>query len=158
MESAEQQAALPDLDIHKIMDCIPHRYPFLMIDKLVEIVPHESAVAIKNVSINEPYFQGHFPLPTGPIMPGVLIVEAMAQAAACLVVYSLGIAREHRSVYFMSIEEARFRKPVVPGDQLRIHVKKQRHRANVWRFAAEAKVNGVLVAEAVYTAMIADLN
>ncbi|HVJ51231.1 MAG TPA: 3-hydroxyacyl-ACP dehydratase FabZ [Aliidongia sp.] len=158
MESAEQQAVLPDLDIHKIMDCIPHRYPFLMIDKLVEIVPHESAVAIKNVSINEPYFQGHFPPPTGPIMPGVLIVEAMAQAAACLVVYSLGIAREGRTVYFMSIEEARFRKPVVPGDQLRIHVKKQRHRANVWRFAGEAKVNGVLVAEAVYTAMIADLN
>ena len=162
MESSEPKAAevetMPDLDVHGIMKCIPHRYPFLMIDRLTEIVRHESAVAIKNVSVNEPHFQGHFPLPTGPIMPGVLIVEAMAQAAACLVVHSLGIAKEGRTVYFMSIEEARFRKPVVPGDQLRIHVKKQRHRANVWRFAGEAKVNGVLVAEAVYTAMIADLN
>jgi 3-hydroxyacyl-[acyl-carrier-protein] dehydratase len=106
------------------------------------------------VSVNEPQFQGHFP--ERPIMPGVLIVEAMAQAAACLVVHSLQIAGQGRSVYFMSIHEARFRKPVGPGDQLRIHVKKQQHRRNVWRFAGEAWVGGVLVAEAVYTAMISD--
>ncbi|MEA2754031.1 MAG: 3-hydroxyacyl-[acyl-carrier-protein] dehydratase [Aliidongia sp.] len=154
MDAAEPKETVPDLDIHQIMQCIPHRYPFLMIEKLTEIVPHESAVAIKNVSVNEPHFQGHFP--DRPIMPGVLIVEAMAQAAACLVVHSLAIAGEGRMVYFMSIESARFRKPVVPGDQLRIHVKKQQHRRNVWRFAGEAKVDGVLVAEATYTAMIAD--
>jgi 3-hydroxyacyl-[acyl-carrier-protein] dehydratase len=154
MDAAERKETVPDLDIHQIMQCIPHRYPFLMIEKLTEIVPHESAVAIKSVSVNEPQFQGHFP--ERPIMPGVLIVEAMAQAAACLVVHSLGIADEGRMVYFMSIESARFRKPVGPGDQLRIHVKKQQHRRNVWRFAAEAKVDGVLVAEAVYTAMISD--
>ncbi|MGB8842480.1 MAG: 3-hydroxyacyl-ACP dehydratase FabZ [Aliidongia sp.] len=154
MDAAERKGTVPDLDIHQIMRCIPHRYPFLMIEKLTEIVPHESAVAIKSVSVNEPQFQGHFP--ERPIMPGVLIVEAMAQAAACLVVHSLGIAGEGRGVYFMSIESARFRKPVGPGDQLRIHVKKQQHRRNVWRFAAEATVDGVLVAEAVYTAMIAD--
>jgi 3-hydroxyacyl-[acyl-carrier-protein] dehydratase len=154
MDAAERKEMVPDLDIHQIMQCIPHRYPFLMIEKLTEIVPHESAVAIKSVSVNEPQFQGHFP--ERPIMPGVLIVEAMAQAAACLVVHSLGIAGEGRGVYFMSIESARFRKPVGPGDQLRIHVKKQQHRRNVWRFAAEATVDGVLVAEAVYTAMITD--
>ena len=154
MDAAEQKGTVPDLDILQIMECIPHRYPFLMIDRLTEIVPHESAVAIKSVSVNEPQFQGHFP--DRPIMPGVLIVEAMAQAAACLVVHSLQIAGQGRMVYFMSIDEARFRKPVSPGDQLRILVKKQQHRRNVWRFAGEARVDGVLVAEAVYTAMIAD--
>jgi 3-hydroxyacyl-[acyl-carrier-protein] dehydratase len=154
MDAGEQKDTVPDLDIHQIMECIPHRYPFLMIDRLTEIVPHESAVAIKNVSVNEPQFQGHFP--ERPIMPGVLIVEAMAQAAACLVVHSLKIAGQGRMVYFMSINDARFRKPVGPGDQLRIHVKKQQHRSNVWRFAGEARVDGVLVAEAVYTAMISD--
>jgi 3-hydroxyacyl-[acyl-carrier-protein] dehydratase len=154
MDAGEQKDTVPDLDIQQIMECIPHRYPFLMIERLTEIVLHESAVAIKNVSANEPQFQGHFP--ERPIMPGVLIVEAMAQAAACLVVHSLKIAKQGRMVYFMSINEARFRKPVVPGDQLRILVKKQQHRSNVWRFAGEARVDGVLVAEAVYTAMISD--
>jgi 3-hydroxyacyl-[acyl-carrier-protein] dehydratase len=154
MDAVEPEGTVPDLDINQIMACIPHRYPFLMIDKLTEIVPHESAVAIKNVSVNEPQFQGHFP--ERPIMPGVLIVEAMAQAAACLVVHSLQIAGQGRSVYFMSIDEARFRKPVAPGDQLHVHVKKLQHRRNVWRFAGEARVGGVLVAEAVYTAMISD--
>jgi 3-hydroxyacyl-[acyl-carrier-protein] dehydratase len=154
MDAGEQKDTVPDLDIQQIMECIPHRYPFLMIERLTEIVPHESAVAIKNVSVNEPQFQGHFP--ERPIMPGVLIVEAMAQAAACLVVHSLKIAKQKRMVYFMSINDARFRKPVFPGDQLRILVKKQQHRSNVWRFAGEARVDGVLVAEAVYTAMISD--
>ena len=148
------QTATPDLDVIQIMELIPHRYPFLMIERLTEIVPHESAVGIKNVSINEPHFQGHFP--NRPIMPGMLIIEAMAQTAACLVMYSLGLTKQGRLVYFMSLEEARFRKPVVPGDTLRIQVTKQRHRGNVWRFAGAARVEGTLVAEAVYTAMIAD--
>jgi 3-hydroxyacyl-[acyl-carrier-protein] dehydratase len=154
MDAANEQGTVPDLDINQIMACIPHRFPFLMIDRLTEIVPHESAVAIKNVSVNEPQFQGHFP--ERPIMPGVLIVEAMAQAAACLVVHSLQIAGQGRAVYFMSIDEASFRKPVGPGDQLYVHVKKLQHRRNVWRFSGEARVGGVLVAEAVYTAMISD--
>lgn len=153
MNEARVDAPL-ELDILRIMELIPHRYPFLMIERLTEIVPHESAVGIKNVSVNEPHFQGHFP--GRPIMPGMLIIEAMAQTAACLVMHSLGLSRQGRLVYFMSLDEARFRKPVVPGDTLRIHVQKQRRRGAVWRFAGEARVEGALVAEAVYTAMIAD--
>ncbi|HTH97896.1 MAG TPA: 3-hydroxyacyl-ACP dehydratase FabZ [Stellaceae bacterium] len=150
---AEVPGTVPDLDIVQIMDLIPHRYPFLLIDRLEEIVPEESAVGIKNVTMNEPFFQGHFP--GRPIMPGVLIIEAMAQTAACLVVHSLaGTKGAPKLVYFMSIDEARFRKPVTPGDQLRIQVKKERNRANVWRFKGEARVDGQLLAEAVYTAMI----
>jgi 3-hydroxyacyl-[acyl-carrier-protein] dehydratase len=153
MDSADQPATVPDLDVNQIMELIPHRYPFLLIEKLVEIVPHESAVGIKNVSINEPYFQGHFP--GRPIMPGVLIIEAMAQTAACVVVHSLGgVSKSPKLVYFMSVENARFRKPVTPGDQLRIHVKRERNRANVWRFSGEARVGDQLMAEATYTAMI----
>ena len=154
MDAAEQRETIPALDVLQIMELIPHRYPFLMIERLTEIVPHESAVGLKNVSVNEPHFQGHFP--GRPIMPGMLIVEAMAQTAACLVMYSLGLTKEGRIVYFMSLDEARFRKPVVPGDVLRVHVLKQRRRGNVWRFGGEARVDGVLVAEATYTAMIAD--
>jgi 3-hydroxyacyl-[acyl-carrier-protein] dehydratase len=154
MDEARQGAPTADLDIIRIMELIPHRYPFLMIERLTEIVPHESAVGIKNVSINEPHFQGHFP--ARPIMPGMLIIEAMAQTAACLVMHSLDLTRQGRLVYFMSVDEARFRKPVVPGDTLKVHVQKQRRRGNVWRFAGEARVEGTLVAEAVYTAMIAD--
>jgi 3-hydroxyacyl-[acyl-carrier-protein] dehydratase len=151
MDSVEQKGSLSDLDILQIMELLPHRYPFLLIDKLVDLVPNESAVGIKNVTFNEPFFQGHFP--GRPIMPGVLIIEAMAQTAACVVVQAMPKA-DDRLVYFMSIENARFRKPVVPGDQLRIHVKKERNRANVWRFTGEARVDGQLMAEATYTAMI----
>ena len=129
MDAAEQKGSVPDLDVMKIRELIPHRYPFLMIDRVVEIVPNESAVGIKNVSINEPHFQGHFP--KRPIMPGVLIIEAMAQTASCVVVHSLGTTGKGKIVYFMSIDEARFRKPVYPGDQIRIHVKKQRHRSTM---------------------------
>jgi 3-hydroxyacyl-[acyl-carrier-protein] dehydratase len=142
------------IDIERIMQMIPHRYPFLMIDRVVEVVPDTTAVGIKNVSINEPYFQGHFP--QRPVMPGVLIIEAMAQTSAVLVVHSLGTAAEGKLVYFMSIDSARFRRPVMPGDQLRIHVTKERSRANVWRFSGKAKVNDTLVAEATYAAMIMD--
>jgi 3-hydroxyacyl-[acyl-carrier-protein] dehydratase len=136
------------------MQMIPHRYPFLMIDRVVNVVPDATAVGIKNVSINEPFFQGHFP--QRPVMPGVLIVEAMAQTSAVLVVHTLGNAAEGKLVYFMTVDSARFRRPVVPGDQLRIHVSKERSRANVWKFSGEAKVNGTLVAEATYAAMIMD--
>jgi 3-hydroxyacyl-[acyl-carrier-protein] dehydratase len=142
------------IDIERIMQMIPHRYPFLMIDRVVEVVPDATAVGIKNVSINEPYSQGHFP--QRPVMPGVLIVEAMAQTAAVLVVHTLGISAEGKLVYFMSVDNARFRRPVLPGDQLRIHVSKERSRGNVWKFSGEAKVNGALVAEATYAAMIMD--
>jgi 3-hydroxyacyl-[acyl-carrier-protein] dehydratase len=142
------------IDIEAIMRMIPHRYPFLMIDKIEDVVENESAVGIKNVSIAEPHFQGHFP--SKPVMPGVLIIEAMAQTAAVLVVKSLGAGAEGKLVYFMSVDKARFRKPVVPGDVLHVHVVKQRMRGNVWRFSGEAKVGGVLCAEAIFAAMIMD--
>jgi len=154
MSLDEVRTTVPDLDLLQIMELIPHRYPFLLIEKLIDIVPHQSATGIKNVSINEPHFQGHFP--ARPIMPAVLIIEALAQTAACLVMHSMGLAGKGRLVYFMSLEEAKFRKPVVPGDRLCLMVTKQRNRGNVWRFSGEARVDGALMAEAVYTAMIAD--
>lgn len=140
--------------IERIMEMIPHRYPFLMIDKVVEVVRDVSAIGVKNVSINEPQFQGHFPV--RPVMPGVLIVEAMAQSAAVLVVETLGKDSEGKLVYFMSVDRARFRKPVVPGDVMYVHVKKEQQRGPVWKFSAEARVNDALVAEATYSAMILD--
>jgi 3-hydroxyacyl-[acyl-carrier-protein] dehydratase len=141
------------IDINGIMDRIPHRYPMLLIDRVIDVVPAESCTGIKNVSANEPCFQGHFP--GHPIMPGVLIIEAMAQTSATLVVDALkGVNSESHVVYFMTIESARFRKPVVPGDQLHIKVKKERQRGNVWKFRGEAFVDDVLCAEAVYTAML----
>jgi len=149
-----QSNTIPDLDVMRIMQMIPHRYPILMIERVVDIVLGESATGIKNVSINEPFFQGHFP--SRPVMPGVLIIEAMAQTSAVLVVGTLGAEAEGKLVYFMTVDEARFRRPVTPGDTIHIHVTKQRKRANVWKFKGEAKVNGVLVAEAVYSAMILD--
>jgi len=142
------------IDILRIMKMIPHRYPMLLVDRVVDIKSDQSAVGIKNVTMNEPHFQGHFP--TRPIMPGVMIVEAMAQTAGVLVVHTLGGAAEGKLVYFMSIENARFRKPVTPGDQMRIHVTKERNRGAVWRFVGEAKVDDKIVAEATFTAMIVD--
>jgi 3-hydroxyacyl-[acyl-carrier-protein] dehydratase len=142
------------LSRERIMQMIPHRDPFLMVDEVVDLIPAESAVGVKRVSADEYYFKGHFP--QRPIMPGVLIVETMAQTAAIVVVYTLGSAFEGKLVYFMSVEEARFRKPVFPGDTLMVHVTKLRNRGNVWKFRGEAKVGNTLVAEAVYTAMILD--
>ncbi len=142
------------IDIQRILAMIPHRYPFVMVDRIVDVVPGESAVGIKNVSMNEPYFLGHFP--GHPVMPGVLIVESMAQTAAVLVVETMGPDAEGKLVYFMSVDECRFRKPVVPGDQLHVHVTRERRRGNVWKFRGEAKVDGQTVAEAVYAAMILD--
>jgi 3-hydroxyacyl-[acyl-carrier-protein] dehydratase len=143
-----------EIDINGIMKMIPHRYPFLMIDRVIDIVANESAVGIKAVSAAEPHFQGHFP--QRPVMPGVLLIEAMAQTSAILVVHTIGAESEGKLVYFMSIDKARFRKPVTPGDTVYVHVTKKRNRGNVWQFTAEAKVDGAVVAEAVYAAMIMD--
>jgi 3-hydroxyacyl-[acyl-carrier-protein] dehydratase len=142
------------IDIQRIMAMIPHRHPFLMIDKVVDVVANERATGVKNVSINENYFQGHFP--ARPVMPGVLIIEAMAQTAAVLVVHTLGPESEGKLVYFMSVDNARFRRPVFPGDCLSVQVVKQRNRGNVWKFEGRAKVGDSLMAEAVFAAMILD--
>jgi 3-hydroxyacyl-[acyl-carrier-protein] dehydratase len=143
-----------EIDIGRVMQMIPHRYPMLMIDRVVDVVPDESAVGIKNISINEQYFQGHFP--QRPVMPGVLIIESMAQTAAVLVVETLGAAAEGKLVYFMTVDDARFRRPLTPGDAARIHVRKIRNRGNVWKFFGEARVEGQLCAEATFSAMILD--
>jgi 3-hydroxyacyl-[acyl-carrier-protein] dehydratase len=153
-EGRETRGTVGSIDILRIMEMIPHRYPFLMIDRVIDVVPGESATGIKNVSINESFFQGHFP--RQPVMPGVLIIESMAQTAAVLVVETLEGAADGKLVYFMTVENGRFRKPVVPGDVLHIHVTKVRRRGNVWKFSGEARVDGVLMAEARYSAMIMD--
>ncbi|HEX3811156.1 MAG TPA: 3-hydroxyacyl-ACP dehydratase FabZ [Rhizomicrobium sp.] len=142
------------LTVEDIKKLLPHRPPFLLIDRLAEMVLNESAVAYKAVTITEPHFQGHFP--DHAVMPGVLIVEAMAQAAGALVMHSLGLAALNRIVYFMGIDKARFRKPVTPGDMLRIPVRALQKRGPVWRFAGEAYVGDTLCAEAEYTAMISE--
>ena len=138
------------IDVRGIMDCLPHRYPFLLVDRVLEMKKSESIVCIKNVTVNEPFFQGHFP--GNPIMPGVLIVEAMAQAAGILGYKSSETPA--KGVYFMSIESAKFRRPVVPGDQLRFDIKVIKRRNNVWKFRAEAKVEDKVVSEAEFTAML----
>ena len=147
-------ATIDVVDIARIMHAIPHRYPFLLIDRVVDVVPNVSAIGSKNVSVNESFFAGHFP--NHPVMPGVLLIESMAQTAAVLVVETLGPEAAGKVVYFMSIEGAKFRRPVVPGDQVRVHVTKERNRGNVWKFHAVARVDGASVAEATYAAMIMD--
>ena len=142
------------IDTRRIMEMIPHRYPILLVDRVIDVEPGESAVSIKNVTANEEIFNGHFP--GAPVMPGVLIIEAIAQTSALLVVDTLGVEAEGKLVYFMAIDDAKFRKPVTPGDQMFIHVNKIQNRRNVWKFKGEAKVDGKLCAEAVVTAMIMD--
>lgn len=137
------------MDCREIQKVLPHRFPFLLVDRILELQPKAKAVGLKNVTINEPFFQGHFP--NYPIMPGVLVVEAMAQVAGILAFHS---GAKGDAVYFMSIEKAKFRKPVIPGDQLRFEVNIVQQRNNVWKFAAETFVEGKLVAEAEFTAMV----
>ncbi len=139
------------IDIKEILSLLPHRYPLLLVDRVIELVPETKAVGIKNVTINEPFFQGHFP--NNPVMPGVLIVEAMAQVAGILA-FKSGV--EGKSVYFMSIEKVKFRKPVLPGDQIRFEVSVSHKRGNVWKFSGNAFIDGKLVAEAEFTAMVSD--
>ncbi len=139
-------------DLARIKRMIPHRYPFLLIDRVEKIRRNESAVGVKNVTNNEPFFQGHFP--EKPIMPGVMIVEAMAQTAGVLVVDTLGMIDQDLLVYFMTLDKTRFRKLVVPGDVLELHVKILRGRGKVWKFWGEGIVGGETVAEAEYSAMI----
>lgn len=140
------------MDVLEIQRLLPHRYPFLLIDRVLEFHAGESLVGIKNVTVNEPFFEGHFP--GHPVMPGVLIIEAMAQTAGALVVNHLGGGEDGAVVYFMTIDKTRFRKPVVPGDTLMIRVNKLRSRAPVWKFHGEALVDGAVVAEADFGAMI----
>ena len=143
---------LMSADIARIMKLLPHRHPFLLIDKMVDMDGEESGTAIKNVTINEPFFQGHFP--GKPVMPGVLLIEAMAQAAGALVLNHLGDAHAGKLVFFMSIDKARFRKPVLPGDVVHFHVKLSNKRAPVWKYWAEAHVDDKKVAEAEIGAML----
>ncbi len=152
----DDMETVPDtvIEVARIMEMIPHRYPFLLVDRIVNLVPGATATGLKNVTFNEPYFAGHFP--GVPVMPGVLIIESMAQTSALLVVATLGPDAEGKLVYFMSIDGARFRKPVVPGDSMLVTVKRLQNRRNVWKFSCCAKVENNLVAEATIAAMIMD--
>jgi 3-hydroxyacyl-[acyl-carrier-protein] dehydratase len=143
---------LEGADIHRILAALPHRYPFLMVDRIRDIVGDESCIGIKNVTFNEPHFQGHFP--QHPVMPGVLLIEGMAQTAGALI--SLAQGEQGKLVYFMTIDKAKFRKPVIPGDTVEYHVQKMRQRNNIWKFAAVARVQDAKVAEAEVSAMMVD--
>ncbi|HEX5279339.1 MAG TPA: 3-hydroxyacyl-ACP dehydratase FabZ [Micropepsaceae bacterium] len=147
-----EAAAHPVLDMEQIKRLLPHRAPFLFVERISDIVAGQSATGWKSVSFNEPYFAGHFP--DYAVMPGVLIIESMAQTAGAFVVHMLGLRGQNRLVYFMTIDKARFRRPVHPGDVLRMPVKVIRHRGTVWRFEGKAYVNEELCAEAEYSAMI----
>ncbi len=144
-------AQLSAVDIQGLLALLPHRYPFLLVDRIIEVDGDNSAIGIKNVTMNEPHFMGHFP--GQPVMPGVLIVEAMAQTAGAICIRNTGLDKPNL-VYFMTIDGAKFRRPVVPGDQLMIHVRKIKQRGNIWRFACEAMVDGSKVAEAEISAMM----
>jgi 3-hydroxyacyl-[acyl-carrier-protein] dehydratase len=154
MPMDHETRTLEAADINRIMTALPHRYPFLMVDRIRDINGDDSCVGIKNVTINEPHFLGHFP--ERPVMPGVLLIEGMAQTAGALCVLAQSGALKPKLVYFMTIDNAKFRKPVIPGDTVEYHVRKIRRRSNIWRFAAEARVDGAKVAEAEVSAMLVD--
>ena len=156
MDNTERRDATTEIDLNGIKRMIPHREPFLMIDKVVDVVRGISATGVKQVTPDEYYFKGHFP--RWPVMPGVLIVEAMAQTAAVMVVDAIGDLARGKLVYFTSIDNARFRRPVVPGNTLLIHVERKASRGPVWKFAGRAMVEDKLMAEATYAAMIMDNN
>lgn len=146
-------ATLETIDIQRLFELLPHRYPFLMVDRIVDIDGSDSAVGIKNVTINEPHFAGHFP--GRPIMPGVLLVEGLAQTAGAICIQALK-ATQPAVVYFLTIDQCKFRRPVVPGDVVEYHVRKLRNRGSVWKFSGEVRVGASKVAEAIISAMIAD--
>ncbi|MEX6507625.1 3-hydroxyacyl-ACP dehydratase FabZ [Jiella sp. M17.18] len=148
---SDETTVLDSADIQKILTLLPHRYPFLMVDKIVGIESDRRAVGIKNVTVNEPHFLGHFP--GAPVMPGVLIIEGMAQTAGAICTLATG-GETPQLVYFMTIDNAKFRKPVVPGDQLEYHVTQTKKRGNIWRFDCVAKVGEAKVAEATVSAML----
>ena len=154
MSSEQTGKKLGTADINDVLKLLPHRYPFLMVDRLYDMDGDESCVGVKNVTFNEPFFQGHFP--QFPVMPGVMIVEGLAQTAGALCVHGISESYKAELIYFMGIDKAKFRKPVVPGDQLHYHVRKIRNRGRVWRFDGVARVDGQVVAEAVISAMLAD--
>jgi 3-hydroxyacyl-[acyl-carrier-protein] dehydratase len=154
MSDGGTQTSLQAIDIDRILKLLPHRYPFLLIDRMEAMDGEESGTAIKNVTMNEPCFMGHFP--GKPIFPGVLLVEAMAQAAGALVLHKHASEHAGKIVFFMSIDKCRFRKPVTPGDQVKIHVKLAQRRPPVWKYWAEAHVDGKKVAEAEIGAMLVD--
>ena len=150
----QEVRTLEAADINAILQALPHRYPFLMVDRIRAIEADESCIGVKNVTFNEPHFQGHFP--GHPVMPGVLLIEGMAQTAAALIALPQGGVEPRKLVYFMTIDNAKFRKPVIPGDTVEYHVKKMRRRSNIWKFAAVALVEGAKVAEAEVSAMMVD--
>lgn len=152
-ETEQPTNEVPEITINQILKLLPHRYPFLLVDKMKQCVPGESGVGIKNVTMNEPFFQGHFP--ENPVMPGVLQIEAMAQAAGIIVLMAFPEEeRSGNSVYFMTVDEVKFRKPVLPGDTIEFFVKKEQAVRNVFKFRGEAKVNGKLVSQAIFSAMV----
>ena len=143
------------LDIQQILELLPHRYPFLLVDRIEQIRGDESCVGIKNVTVNEPFFRGHFP--GRPVMPAVLLLEGMAQSAGAICARSLQRDRAPQSVYFITIDKAKFRRPVIPGDRVEYHMQRLARRRNMWWFRGEAKVNGQIACEAELGAMIAEL-
>ena len=152
-EVTEQSNVIEELKIGEILKLLPHRYPFLLVDKLKNVVPGESGIGIKNVTMNENYFQGHFP--ENPVMPGVLQIEAMAQTAGIIVLTAFPEEeRSGNSVYFMTVDEVKFRKPILPGDVIEFYVKKEQAVRNVFKFRGEAKVDGKLVSQATFSAMV----
>jgi len=143
---------LETIDIQRLLTLLPHRYPFLLVDRIIEALGDESCIGIKNVTMNEPHFTGHFP--ERPVMPGVLVIEAMAQTAGALVSYRHGQDSKPPQVMLTGIDKVKFRKPVVPGDQLRLHMTKTNQRRNIWWFRGEARVDGALVCEAEVSALM----